>query len=339
VKQRGKRKAQAYQQREVRVCGYCLNKGIKLFCPNCEVMGYCGTQCLDAHEMFHQRQCELLKICFINPKFNLFHESSTSDTNTSTTSFDMNEFGLSLLLLSSSSSWSSSSSSLSSLPLSISKSATPSSNFTLLPIDHYLLILEYLESDDLLDCVKVSKSWYYLANDDSLWGRLCKLLWCDKQNYKELISPKSPLDTKHTKFQFFWSIRDSNRVRLTEAEMSKNIWRFSLFKSGFFDYFPQPNSIALFSLNPRLRHNPCLGDDQPWRLYNHPKRGTQQMQVANFPVYVISRSANWGWILTSELGVYASLTLDQAATQFKQFGNPELEELFTSKFQEIQSEF
>ena len=100
-----------------------------------------------------------------------------------------------------------------------------------MPLDCWLAVCSEMKPVTLVTCMQLSRSWYKVARNATIWRRKCEELWCDKVYVPQLFrnmalrSGEDARDDCADAFEAFRSsIIDGKREWLTEEEICGFTW-------------------------------------------------------------------------------------------------------------------
>jgi len=184
----------------------------------------------------------------------------------------------------------------------LTATTTSMNPFDSIPIEHLVLIIEFLPIKNRCDSsALVSKIWCEASKDDSIWQLSCLNAWNEKKNFEKLITMN---ETETWKKRYFLALRDSKRNVITEDELYQARWCFqahSMMALGFAKIEAQWTKGRL--------HVATIGSF-PWKFLDRKQDGkvwARQIQVDHFPPLTLTRTDDWGWRFYNHYVVFLSM--------------------------------
>eukprot|EP01119_Soliformovum_irregulare_P000379 TRINITY_DN10262_c0_g1_i1.p1 TRINITY_DN10262_c0_g1~~TRINITY_DN10262_c0_g1_i1.p1 ORF type:complete len:285 (+),score=71.00 TRINITY_DN10262_c0_g1_i1:69-923(+) len=184
-----------------------------------------------------------------------------------------------------------------------------------IPLELFTQILQQLPIDELDKCATVSKEWNIASRDNSIWNKLCLELWKDKVYVPNQFVEMRQTDPRNA---YLRSIEDGARQHITEEELLLFQWNFRFKASAGEDWlrgdpwwngetpwrqkFTPDGSMEVIR-NPESKLPPLGGPPRRWAWIDSAVGRTGPkgsfLQVNNYPPYVVTRLANWGFLMES----------------------------------------
>eukprot|EP01129_Flabellula_baltica_P016823 TRINITY_DN913_c0_g1_i1.p1 TRINITY_DN913_c0_g1~~TRINITY_DN913_c0_g1_i1.p1 ORF type:complete len:208 (+),score=42.44 TRINITY_DN913_c0_g1_i1:82-705(+) len=152
---------------------------------------------------------------------------------------------------------------------------------------------------DLHNMMFVSKQFRLLSEENpTVWKSHCAALWDDKIIHPSLEeNEESKNDRTYWKRMYFTSIADSQRTEITEEELCAHFWEFCFVDTpdvvSNHGLFIGKYGVLFMSNYPLMRYITC-----------HNEEGEYGVQVETFPLHVISRREDWGWVLKNPYVIF-----------------------------------
>ncbi len=176
--------------------------------------------------------------------------------------------------------------------------SSPSLLESMLPDSMLLAVASYLEGDDLLQLVLVSKKFHGLNEDleKDIWKDICHKRWnyWPKYKWENLQKSKPQLVSTTWKQRYLWVEKDRLRTRLTHQELETGQWYFN-FKESAGGRGPETLQNCSFRRGALILHGwPAL----QYRLVDG-EQG-QTMIIHEFPPHMIQRVSDGEWMIQNE---------------------------------------
>jgi tetratricopeptide (TPR) repeat protein len=151
-------------------------------------------------------------------------------------------------------------------------------------------IMTYLQPKDLLMTSEVNRRLLSLSSSSVFWLNHCKLLWKDKIPRSKYELMKNPIPKSKTwKLEYFNSLKDSRRVKITMDELQNLKW-IIVFKNTH--------------MGQQIIDHPTFGKNGVYssELFDHEFdyrliEDGLAIQIAEFPFLSVDRTKDWGFHL------------------------------------------
>lgn len=185
-----------------------------------------------------------------------------------------------------------------------------------------LTVFSFFNALELTRCCAVSRQWLDLANSNSLWKQLCESLWQDKvyvpKEYKKKAEEMGLAQSAYKE-----SLEDAKRGYITAEELCSFTWRFRYKKMAGENWLAndpwwnsKPAAESRFFLDGTMERKSNQSDQSDqfyWKFAAEScgKKGPKGsfIRLNRFPTYHVSRYKNWGFLLQSCWGFFASFYL------------------------------
>ncbi|CEM00895.1 unnamed protein product [Vitrella brassicaformis CCMP3155] len=172
-------------------------------------------------------------------------------------------------------------------------------------------VFTFFEPLDLCVLASVSRALRGLSERDSLWSVLCTSLWQGKAFVAERFR-QTP-----SKASYRGSLADKHRDTITRGELCSLTWHFRFKRDAGEEWtdadpywkrgspmqwsFRTDGKMERADDHPELRANESEVRRWKFTRVSCGARGPKGrfVKVGRFPAYVVSRTANWGWLMES----------------------------------------